>query len=268
MDQAFRDHLRRDDIRGAGAWLVRHHAAEVRGLCVAMCGLEGEDLAQDVFIKAFAAMAGFRGEASSRTWLLAIARNRCLDHLRRQQRAPVELEDEFDVEGPVDDAPLPSWMVANRDEVRRALDVLAEVPRAMIQLRFVHGLDYGELSGVFGIAPGTARMRVSRALARMRLELAPPPMEAAESLCLYEPEMDAQIQDAGVFGGAPPAAAPAALPPAPAPPPTRSRSRRILGRPTPPPQPEFSRVLVALTLPTGRYEARLVELTRALPSGR
>ena len=40
-----------------------------------------EDLSQDVFARAFAALDGFRGEASPRTWLLKIARNRCLDHL-------------------------------------------------------------------------------------------------------------------------------------------------------------------------------------------
>ncbi len=236
MDQAFRDHLKRGDRKAAGTWLVRHHAPEVRGLCCAMAGSEGEDLAQDVFIKAFAGLPEFRGEASARTWILAIARNRCLDHLRRLQRAPVELDDQVDLEGPIDDSPLPSWMVQNRDAVRRALDVLGEVPRAMIQLRFVHGLDYGELGEVFGIRSGTARMRVSRALARMRLEFAPP----MEAVCLCAESEEAPV------GGAP-AAAPVSV----------QHSRRAY---RPPPLPDFAGVLQELSGSSGDFEASLIGL--------
>ena len=254
MDHAFRDHLAHGRQKQAATWLVRHHAPEVRGLCVAMCGNEGEDLAQEVFIRAFGALEGFRGEASTRTWILAIARNRCLDHLRRQQRAPVELEEEVDPEGPLDDSPLPSWMVQDRDEVRRALDALAEVPRAMVQLRFVHGLDYAELGGVFGIKPGTARMRISRALARMRLELEPP--AEAISLCLDDSEdLEAAIE--------PPAAG--AAPPAPAP--SRSRFGGLRRRSATRRLSDFGQVLATLDASKGRYEARLVALTRALPEG-
>lgn len=49
-----------------------------------------------------------------------------------------------------------------------ALDVLAEGDRALIVLRFKNGLEYDELATAFGLREGTVRMRVSRALARMR----------------------------------------------------------------------------------------------------
>jgi len=255
MDPAFRDHLLNGRRQAAAKWLVRHHSAEVHGFCVAMVGNEGEDLAQDVFVKAFGAMDAFRGDASTRTWILAIARNHCLDHLRRQSRAPVELPDEPDTEGPLDDAPLPDWMVQDRHEVRRALSALSEVPRAMVRLRFVHGLDYQELAGVFDIKPGTARMRISRALARMRLELDPP--MAADVACLDADALDelAPEEMAPRAGAAPP------LPAAPPPAPSggvfgglrrRSRAQR---------PPAFAQVLGALGLPSAGFVEGLVAAT-------
>ena len=153
--------------------LVSEHAAEVFHLCLAMVRdrAVAEDLAQDAFVRAFAGLAQLRGPV--RPWLLQIARNRCLDHLRRQQRGPWVDVPEIVQEGPVDDSPLSAEICADRERLERALARLPEHERAIVVLRFVHGFDYGEISQAFGIKPGTARMRVSRALARLRGELQP-----------------------------------------------------------------------------------------------
>jgi len=45
-----------------------------------------DDLAQETFMRAVGALPNFRGEASARTWLLAIARNTCVDELRTRNR--------------------------------------------------------------------------------------------------------------------------------------------------------------------------------------
>jgi RNA polymerase sigma-70 factor (ECF subfamily) len=173
----FREQLDAGDLRGAGDWLVRQHATDVFNLCAAMVRdhAAAEDLTQEVFGKAFSGLSSFRGEASPRTWLLAIARNRCVDHLRRRQRTPWTVEAVVDGDGAnavVDDTPPPPELLRQRGEVARALAILDESQRALIILRFRHGLDYEELSVVFGINAGAARMRVSRALARMRAALA------------------------------------------------------------------------------------------------
>ncbi len=153
--------------------LVRQHAADVFHLCLGMVRDRhlAEDLAQDAFVRAFAALPQLQGPP--RPWLLQIARNRCLDHLRREQRGPWSDAPEIVQDGPVDDSPLSADLLADRPRLARALSGLPEQERAIVVLRFVHGFEYTEIAETFGIRPGAARMRVSRALARLREELQP-----------------------------------------------------------------------------------------------
>lgn len=159
------------DLRRAGEWLVARHARDVISLCRSMLRERelAEDVAQDVFAQAFTHLRGYRGEASPRTWLLAIARNRCIDQLRRSQREPWDDAGEGgEPDEHADDAPLPAELLVRRDDVDAALSELAEGERALIVLRFRLGLEYPELALVFGLREGTVRMRLSRALAKMR----------------------------------------------------------------------------------------------------
>lgn len=142
-----------------------------------------EDLTQEVFERAFAGLPGFRREASSRTWLLTIARNLCIDHLRAQNREPStggRLEGS-EPDAQADESPLPSELVARRRGLKTALDELAEVDRALVVLRYRHGLEHAELAQVFGLREGAVRMRLSRALARMRAALERAPDEPEPS---------------------------------------------------------------------------------------
>ncbi len=172
--------LNQRDMRGAAACLVGRHADEVYGLCRAMVrdDVMAEDLSQDVFGRAFGALASFRGEASSRTWILRIARNRCIDHLRSIQRQPWgsdedgSAEEEPGLEPHVDD------LLVRHGDVQRGLAALTEGERAMVMLRFGHGLEYAELADTFGLREGAVRMRVSRAVTKMREALRPAPAGA------------------------------------------------------------------------------------------
>ena len=150
--------------------LVRLHAPAVFALCRAMVRDRqlAEDLAQDTFARAIAALDSYRGDASPRTWLLKIARNRCLDHLDHVRRAPWGLDPDPDPDAHPIDVPAPIELLANRDDAERAISVLGESERALVVLHFGHGVGYPELAASFGIAQGTVRMRVSRALAKMR----------------------------------------------------------------------------------------------------
>ncbi len=214
------------DLRGAGTWLVKRYAHEVHGLCSAMIRdrLTAEDLAQDVFSRAFSALPSYRREASSRTWLLAIARNRCIDHLRSQGRAPFSDVEPSDAP---DESPLTSELLSHRADVLRALAALDEGERALVILRYRHGLSYDELANVFGLRAGATRMRVSRALSRMRaaLERVEPLEELAAREALPAPRAPAplpsagramaqdELADDGAFDEEAPAAPAAAVPP-------------------------------------------------------
>jgi RNA polymerase sigma-70 factor (ECF subfamily) len=176
IDETLLALIARGRLREAGEQLVRAHARDVVGLCRAMVrdGDAAEDLAQDVFARAARALGEFRGEAASRTWILGIARNRCIDHLRARARDPwADAADaDADADAVPDDAPLPHDLLSRRGEVDAALASLAEGDRALVVLRFGHGLDHAELADVFGVREGAVRMRLSRALARMRDGLA------------------------------------------------------------------------------------------------
>src|SRR4051794_41589378 len=73
--------------RVALAAFVRTSQAEVWRLCRHLAGPgAADDVTQDAYARAIPALAGFRAEATARTWLLGIARRAAADHVRREQR--------------------------------------------------------------------------------------------------------------------------------------------------------------------------------------
>ena len=167
-------------VRAAGEWLVRRHASDVYAICLAIvCDrATAEDLTHESFGRALASLASFRGDASPRTWLLTIARHRCIDHLRahRRERALLLAEEPDQVAA---DLPLTLDRLATSDQLRAAVAALDEADRTLVVMRFGHGLEFSDLASVFGAREATIRMRLSRALARMRGALA---TEAESSL--------------------------------------------------------------------------------------
>jgi RNA polymerase sigma-70 factor (ECF subfamily) len=157
----------------AASLLVRDHAAAVFALCRAIVRDPrlAEDLSQDTFMYAFGALARFRGAASPRTWLLRIARNRCFDHLDRARRAPWAAGDS-QPDNHAADAPAPDALLSIREDTELAMSTLGETERAFVVLHFGHGVSHRELAELFGLREGAVRMRVSRALSRMRAALA------------------------------------------------------------------------------------------------
>lgn len=154
----------------AFAALVRRHQDRVFGFILRMLDARDEamELTQDVFVKAWQALPGWRPEARFSTWLLQIARNAALDQLRRRrliQFAP--LDDGMDV---ADTAPGPEARYASRQRqalLEHALQQIAAEHREILLLREVEDLSYGELAAVLGIAEGTVKSRLARARAAL-----------------------------------------------------------------------------------------------------
>lgn len=129
-------------------------------LCASLVDNESaEDLAQETFIRVVRALPQFRGEASAKTWLLAIARNTCMDELRsrtRRRRRDTALQAGYDGG---DHAPDASQEVAIADLVSR----LEPERRAAFVLTQLLGLSYQEAAQVCECPVGTIRSRVARA---------------------------------------------------------------------------------------------------------
>jgi len=147
--------------QAALAALVRRTQAEVWRLCAYLVDPQAaDDLSQETYLRAVAALRRFRGDSSVRTWLLVIARRTCADELRRRvrrRRLDARVEQQART-GPTTDADHASAsaiddLVAGLEPDRRAAFVLTQVL----------GLSYAEAAEVCGCKVGTIRSRVSRA---------------------------------------------------------------------------------------------------------
>jgi len=119
------------------------------------------DVTQDVFLKLFSAIGGFRGESSFRTWLFRLVANACRDAQRRTWRlvaAEVVLESAQDRGSPDVDAR--EREISRR--VRSAVVSLAPKVRLAILLRYVEDLSYSEIATALGCSPGTVASRLNR----------------------------------------------------------------------------------------------------------
>lgn len=168
-----RDAISGGDFEGALEVLMEAHGSTVYRYCRHLLG--DADLAEEVhqttFIQAFGDLGRFRGKSSLRTWLLGIARHRCLDAVktrrRREQRFPL-LDALPERPCPV---PGPAEQLSSRGHLDALVDCLAALgPRARdsILLRFQQGLSYVDIGRLSGESSATLRVRVVRALPILR----------------------------------------------------------------------------------------------------
>ena len=173
IELELRQALARNDRRRAAHLLVEHYAGDVLACCRAMVRDRtlAEDLAQDTFSRAIAGLAAFRGESSPRTWLLSIARNGCLDFLRRRRASPID-EGDAEPDAHATAAPAVIDQLVSRQNAEIALAPLGETERALVVLHYGHGVGYAELAEAFSLREGAVRMRMSRAVEKMKSALA------------------------------------------------------------------------------------------------
>ena len=149
--------------------LVSRHARSVLSVTTRMLGsaADAEDVAQDTFVSAYKALAGFQFDAKFSTWLYRIAVNKCTDVLRARRPGTVSINDE---EGdalwePADYATPHSTL--EQDELAAELDqgiqALPPLYRESFVLRHVEGLGYDEMSVILGVNRDTLKMRVYKA---------------------------------------------------------------------------------------------------------
>ncbi len=143
---------------------------------------EVEDVTQEAFIKAYRAMAGFRGESAFYTWLYRIAINTAKNYLvsqgRRLPTTDIESEEaEQSAEGSVlREIATPEHSLLTSEiaqTVTAAMDALPEDLRTAITLREIEGLSYDEIAAVMDCPIGTVRSRIFRAREAIDKQLKP-----------------------------------------------------------------------------------------------
>lgn len=135
-------------------------------------GLDPADLTQEAFLKAYKNKSSFEGASSVYTWLYRIARNTCIDAMRKLKSTGRKyLESEFD-ENTYD--PPEHDQVGKGEDLellRAALAVVPEEMRLLIILKDLQELRYHEIAEIAGLNEGTVKSRLFRARLMLKQEL-------------------------------------------------------------------------------------------------
>lgn len=131
---------------------------------------EAEDVSQEAFLAAFARLSDFDANRGAfATWLMTIARNRCINRLKRKRSVPLSQPDAVEA-GPSADP------LAQRELAQRLDDALAALPveqRSAFVLAEIEGLPYSEIARIERTSLGTVKSRIHRAKQRLRSLLEP-----------------------------------------------------------------------------------------------
>ena len=134
-----------------------------------------EDIAQETFIRAYRALAQFRGEAQFYTWLYRIAVNTAKKALMDLKRNPTVSENAYKsadddetsaIENELTSSETPDAVLASKEIaeiINAAMEALPEELRQAITLREIEGLSYEEIADAMNCPIGTVRSRIFRA---------------------------------------------------------------------------------------------------------
>jgi RNA polymerase sigma-70 factor, ECF subfamily len=130
---------------------------------------QAQDIAQDVFLRAYTKRDTYRGDGSVRTWLLSITVNRCKDYLR-SWAARHEIRDESILDREVADGDTESQVVRKleQDELWQAVLQLPDKYRSVISLYYIQGLSGQEVAQVLQTSEQNVRTRLHRARSLLR----------------------------------------------------------------------------------------------------
>jgi RNA polymerase sigma-70 factor (ECF subfamily) len=144
---------------------------------------ELQDVTQEAFIRAYRALAGFRGDSAFYTWLYRIGINTARNHLASAGRRipsmadrPVTDDETGEDTGVPQDLETPESTLLSREMVETVNAAMESLPRELrsaIQLRELEGLSYEEIAGVMNCPVGTVRSRIFRAREAIAARLKP-----------------------------------------------------------------------------------------------
>jgi len=142
---------------------------------------EAEDLAQEIFIKAFRAIKSYNFQSSFATWLSRIATNHCYDYLRHERASRVSFywqmgedsqrEFESTAESQPEDALDHEEKTVLKDLVSKLLERAPEADRQVLVLKELEDYSVEEIAEILKVKPTTVKVRLHRARKRMLKDL-------------------------------------------------------------------------------------------------
>lgn len=169
--------------------IMRDNGPMIYTLAIRLTGnpVEGQDLAQQTFLKAFEGLDRFREESGIGTWLYRICVNEWKNRVRYEKRRFFRFhipffstnhdseEDSPKREIAATDAPLSASLegLDRQEAVRVALGQLSPQERAIIVMRDIDDKSYDEMSDILNVPLGTVKSRLARAREELRVRLEP-----------------------------------------------------------------------------------------------
>jgi RNA polymerase sigma factor (sigma-70 family) len=156
--------------------IVEQYSSDIAALANRLLGWSGEveDVTQDIFLAAFLGLKKFRCESSIKTWLFTITVNKCRSyrykrmlHRRRIQQA-ADTADSVSA-GTADNKPMEAETF---ERIRHAVEALPAKYREPVVLRYLQELPTDQISRILGISKNALQVRLNRARARLKENLA------------------------------------------------------------------------------------------------
>lgn len=155
--------------------LIRLYYQYVSGFLLRSTGDKSlaEDLTQETFLKMIRNIERFDpgGTAGFGTWLITIAKNCCIDHLRRNRIFPEDID-----ELPLEDRQNVADAVEQRlryEQLLKAMETLPPEQALAIRLKYVEEMTLAEIAAQFGVQPKTIKSRIHDGTVKLRKKLNP-----------------------------------------------------------------------------------------------
>jgi RNA polymerase sigma factor (sigma-70 family) len=169
-DTALLDRWRSGDARAGHDLFTRHFDDIYRFFEHKVAG-DADELVQRTFTACVASRERFRGEASFRTYLFAIARNQLYSYLRALPKGEHVDFEQTSIAALVTSIPSKLGRLREVEQLRAALSTLPAEQQLLLELHYWHDLDAAALGEVFGIPAGTVRVRLLRARKALRAQM-------------------------------------------------------------------------------------------------
>lgn len=157
--------------------LVRSVQRPVFGLCLRLLGTEAEaaEIVQEVFLRAYQHLGRYDEARPFDLWVLAIARNLCLDVLRRRSRMRTEDVEEMKDALPSNEQSQEDGAIAKEERLslEAAMKTLPPEDREVLALYYVQKRTTKEIAQALSVAPGTIMARLFRAREKLRKQMQP-----------------------------------------------------------------------------------------------
>ncbi|MGM9737896.1 MAG: RNA polymerase sigma factor [Candidatus Cryptobacteroides sp.] len=174
QDEQIMELFRSGDREGAFTEIVKSYSERLfwyvrRYVC---CHEDADDLIQDIFIKVWAALPSFRGEARLFTWLYRIATNETMNFIRRQKvRVALNFKSiDVELERRIDEDPYLNGGEAER-KLLKALQKLPQKQRVVFSMRYFEDMRYEEISEITGTSVGALKASYHIAYEKLKKEI-------------------------------------------------------------------------------------------------